>query len=351
MKTKERIILADTDINYIISIQQKFAEELFEQADIEVITDQDYFQSLFSTPQQASVLIVSEDLYNNDLQRHNISHIFLMSEKDDNDDNQDLSTTTLYKYTSVKEIYNVVIGKSLIQPKALTAKNKQTQIVLVYSANGGVGKTTVAMGISACLSKSYKRVLYLNASRLQTFPSLIENHTPIPTDAAVNVKNAEDDIYLNMKYVIRKEAFAYLPPFKLALMSLDIAYKVYRDLALAAKQSNDYDFIIVDADCTFDEEKAELLNIADKVILVCEQTRYSVSSMNHLIANINKNGSDKYIFVCNKFDKNKENALVSHDKVNFTISEYIEQFNDYEKITMEQLAKENSLQKLAYLMI
>ena len=43
---KPRIIIADTDINYIIPLQAKFAEEYPNETDLEIITDADYFAKL-----------------------------------------------------------------------------------------------------------------------------------------------------------------------------------------------------------------------------------------------------------------------------------------------------------------
>ena len=48
---KPRVIIADTDAGYIIPLQLKFAEDFFEKVDLEIITDTDCFESLFSTPQ------------------------------------------------------------------------------------------------------------------------------------------------------------------------------------------------------------------------------------------------------------------------------------------------------------
>ena len=78
---KPRIIIADTDISYIIPLQLKFVEEFFEKIDIEIVTDKAYYEQLFATPQKADILIVSEELYDSSLQRHNIGNIFLMTEQ------------------------------------------------------------------------------------------------------------------------------------------------------------------------------------------------------------------------------------------------------------------------------
>ena len=39
---KPRIIIADTNVNYILSLQLKFAKDFFEKIDLEIITDEEY---------------------------------------------------------------------------------------------------------------------------------------------------------------------------------------------------------------------------------------------------------------------------------------------------------------------
>lgn len=65
--SRPRIIIADTDVNYIQSLQLKFIEEFFEKIDLEIITEREYFDELFSVPQKAEILVVSEDLYESSL--------------------------------------------------------------------------------------------------------------------------------------------------------------------------------------------------------------------------------------------------------------------------------------------
>ena len=60
---KPRIIIADTEEIIISALQLKFAKEFFEQIDLEVITDKDYFRKMFSIPQMAGILIISEEFY------------------------------------------------------------------------------------------------------------------------------------------------------------------------------------------------------------------------------------------------------------------------------------------------
>ena len=350
---KPRIIIADTDVNYIIPLQLKCAEDFFEKVDVEIITDKNFFEETFATPQRADILIVSEDLYSQSIQRHNVAHIFVMNEQYEEEQTADLNVNHIFKYTSIKEIFNEITGKSAEALKLNQSAKQETQVIVFYSAGSGAGKTTAAMGIGASLTKNYKRVLYINASRLQAFQHMLENHSPI-TEGEVYAKlaSAGGNIYSDIKHVIRKEIFCYLPPFKAALMSLGLNYAVYEQIIASAKKSGDYDFIIVDADDTFDEDKATLLNMADKVIVLVKQCLSSVLATNILVSNINGSGADKYVFICNDFQKEEDNALISPGvALKFSVSEYIDHFNRYAAMKPDDLSKESSIQKATFLII
>ena len=350
---KPRIIIADTDAGYIFPLQLKFAEEFFDKVDIEIITDQEYFDKLFSVPQQAAILIVSEDLYDRSLQRHTISNTFLMMEQAEEESTADLNIRRLYKYTSIKEIFSEIVGKSSDALNIAKSQKKEPQIVLFTSANGGVGKTTLALGASICLTRSYKRVLYINADRLQTFQHLLENPTAISAaDVYAKLSNTSANGYNEVKHVIRKEAFSYLPAFKASLMSVGLQYEVFERIAKAAKQSGDYDFVVVDSDVTFDEHKADMLSIADKVVVVTKQNRASVFATNLFVSNITGVHPEKYFFVCNDFDKELDNALIAPSMtLQFSINEYVEHFGHYDQMKCADLARDKGIQKTAFLIM
>ena len=155
------MIIADMDIEYLIPLQLKFVKEFFDRIDLEVITDREYFEELFSKPQRAEILIVSDTLYDPSLQRHNIANIFVMVENEEETDTNGLDVVRLRKYTSVKEIFSEIVGKSAGILNIESEEQKGAQILLVTSADGGTGKTTLAMGLGACLTRNYKRVLFM----------------------------------------------------------------------------------------------------------------------------------------------------------------------------------------------
>ena len=350
---KPRVIIADEDTNYIIPLQFKFVSDFFDKIDLEIISSREYFNELFSKPQNIEILIISEELYDSSLQRHNIGNVFVMSENQDEGQTGNLNVNKLFKYSSIKEIFNEVIGKSAGILDAGKVEKKETQIVLVTSASGGVGKTTIAMGVAACLTKNYKRVLYINASRLQNFQYLMDNKTAISSSEVYSkIINPTEQVYMDIKHVIRKEGFFYLPAFKAALMSIGINYSTFKRISLSAKESADYDFIVIDAENVFDENKTDLLDIADKVVVVTEQSYSSVCATNLLISNINGINSEKYMFVCNGFSKEDYNALIAPEIDNkFTVNEYVEKFDVTGNISSEELAQNNGIRKVSFLIM
>lgn len=309
---RPRVIVADTDESYVIPLQKKFAELFADKIDLEIITDKDYFNQLFSLSQHADILLVSDTLYNSGLKKHDIRHLMILSEHYEPGQTDELDICRLFKYTSVREIFNEITGRCKDTLYAEQDAGKETKIILITSASGGVGKTSVAFGLCRCLERNYKKTLYVNADRLQSFQWMLENGEPI-RDASVyaGLSGNLGNVYRIVRHVIRKEGFSYLPPFKAALMQL-----------------------------------------ADKILIVTKQTEYAVKATNELIQNVNRNNSDKYIFLCNDFKKEEENALLLPTAAHrFTVSEYIEHLPAYEMKGSGLPVQTPGLQKAAFLIM
>ncbi len=349
---KPKIIIADTDEMYLSSLEIKFIEEINEIVDIEIITDTSYFNEHFSNPQSADVLIVSENLYFSDLQKQNISHIYLLSENDEEGSTEDLGVDKIFKYTNTNEIYNQIIVTSGINNTG-TIKPKETIIVLVYSAAGGVGKTTLSMAMCSCLSRNFKKTLYINAHRVNSFQFYLSNQASMPNNIYTEFATVDSNIYSRIKYAIRNEGFDYLPPFGAALSSVNLDFSIYESIIKSAKASKDYDVIVVDSDTAFDFSKASLITMADKVLIITTQSKASVNATNMLLKNMNCSEEDKYIFLCNKFNTDELNALMGTDglKPNFTVNEYIKCIKNIDSISLTEISNDSDIKKIPLLVI
>jgi len=117
--SKLTIIIADEDENYLSPIEIKFLEEIGDVAEIITITDRDYFDEYFGIPRKVDVLIIDKIFYKDYLSKHDINKIFILNETSDK-----IAENEIYKYTSVKDIYDEVIGNVNLRLRYILQKTK-----------------------------------------------------------------------------------------------------------------------------------------------------------------------------------------------------------------------------------
>jgi cellulose biosynthesis protein BcsQ len=350
---KIRIVLADTDEKYLMPLEKKFIDAFEDSAEINVISDPTYLVTFFSTPQNLDILVINEELYNNGFERHNISNTFILSEQPiDDTSTGNLNTNRIYKYTSVKEIINEVMNNNTSNSIRSLKTQEQTKTIMVYSPAGGAGTTTTACGLSAALSKNFKRVLFLGTDNLQSFGYLLADQRPLPGDVEKPMAAQNEYIYELIKPHIRREVFDYIPRFARSLSSLNITSANLMYLVDCIKASKNYDFIIVDTMCDFTEDISKMMSYADTIITVVGQDRVSTYKLERLLQNIDCSDKNKFLFVCNKYKPGEANLLVDEPFINNChINEYVDLENSAGCQTIDSLNNMKGFLKLAFLFI
>ena len=349
------IVLCDEDERYLVPLELKFTEEFGEKAEIIVITDKEYLKSFFSTPQNIDVLIINEDLYDEEYEKQDISNVFLLSEVDNSMQTENMILKRIYKYTSVKQIYNDVVNN--MSSETLRAigdrENNEAEFIMVYSPSGGSGNTLVSMGIAGALSKCNKRVLFISTEVIQGFNYYLSNNEYISNNFEKHLHNHSENIVEVLKGAIRKECFDYLLPFRQATNSYNIKLDDYRYLLESLRKSGDYDYIVVDTSCELSNSKTKLMSFCHKVIVVTMQNKVSTAKLERLINNIDCSDRNKFMFICNKYMDSEVNYLIKNPATNnLTIGEYISNFNFVNNdLSVEFLANDKQFKKLAYMII
>lgn len=347
MKTR-RIIMADPELYYILKLQIKFLKEIQDAYEIDVITDREYFEDCFSTPQNAECLIISENWASSSLSKHNIDHIVVLTGGSDTGADNALYRTRIPKYTSTDEIYIQV--RNILGSELATGKipNKEGSVILFHSASGGTGKTVLSLGIAEYLSKKYYRVLYVNTQSAQSFQYYLEDKTPIPTTVAMSLLDPESNVYQLMREEFREERFCYLPPFAMPMFSYGIQPEIYTQLIKRAKESNEFDYVIVDTGSELDQETAEEIALADKVVMVLMQgpeQRFALKQMLNKLSIKN----DKLIRLCNRVTNTPIKNTAANDDLEITecISEWIREIDPK---TIHDFAASDDIKKMAVLL-
>lgn len=349
--SKLSILLADTDEKYLIPLELKLIEGFQNEADLTVITEPGFLKEYFSVPRHIDVFIINEELYAKEFEKHDIVNTFLLTEQDEGGETGSIAVTKIYKYTSVKEIYAEIVNNIKSKDPDAVNKRNQTRVVTIYSPIGGIGKTTLSMGISAVLSQKYRKVLYINTDCLQTFQFLLSDEEYVETgfERHLSTQNGHIMDYFNL--CVKNEMFDYLPPFHQTLSSLDIQMDDFLYLVEAVKSAKKYDDIILDTSSDFTADKAKLMSCSDSVILVAGQSRTDTLKLERLLSNIDSSDHEKFIFICNRYQQEKENYLIKENMIHQChINEYVRLLDDLDHVTLKQLSGFSDLQKCSLLL-
>jgi MinD-like ATPase involved in chromosome partitioning or flagellar assembly len=153
-----------------------------------------------------------------------------------------------------------------------------------------------------------------------------------------------------LKQHIISGELSYLPAFKTPIVSVGLSFELYRWFIETIKKQGDYDYIVVDSDSAFNQEKVDLISCADKVIFVTDQSDKGINSTNQILKHLSEVNDGKYMFVCNKFHS-VPGGITKYEmsSENYKISEYIEACSDG-KIGFGTLSSLSGIRRLSFLL-
>lgn len=324
---KPVLVIAETDESYLSPLEMKIAFSLSDTVAIEILSEESAFEAFFSQPRTIDILVIDEKLYSSDLYCQSIKKTFILVEELEDVQDEDYSQKSevrLFKYSNLNALYGMIVPTEW-GGRAGTAK--KGQLLPVISSVGGAGCTSVAVGIAAYLAQNYKKVLYLNSQSMQTFQYYLSNQSKLLRNAMTDIRKANQS-YADIKKWFLHDHFDFLPSLETTRHNLGITTEHYSSLAKAAKMSQDYDYVIIDVGTELENGTVELVEEAEKVIVVTRQDAYSAYKTNALAEFFNIGDGEKFLFLCNGYEQDKKNAfsVSARGKINsrIVISEYVE---------------------------
>ena len=301
-----RILMADRDTDYLGPLLAAFVKETESPVGLEVITDTGYLETMLQKPQRIDLLIISEEMYSPQLDRHDIRQILLLQETgpqqigqkspERRPDLQQAGILRISRYARAEEIFLAAAAACpAIRPHG-EAGGPKGQLILVTSLAGGSGKTTAALGLASALTAAYQKVLYLCSDFLQSFGCFFEDDRPV-TERSVYMKlmGRRKGAFEAVQSQIRQEGFDYLPPLKGPLASLGFGEALFGDIARQAAQSGLYHYVILDTDARYDGDRARLMAEADYCLLITGSSRRERAALQCLLAAMDPSRSSRLI--------------------------------------------------------
>lgn len=344
------VVVIELDEDYLLPLEMKLAFAADEKVHFEFITEKGEYQKYFEKLRKIDVLVIDEKLFTEEISRHNIERIYILTEEAENEKTEQEKRTSvikLFKYSNL----NSLIG--MILPDKWLNKNKgeiKGQIIVTCSPAGGTGCTTVSIGVAGFLANKQRKVLYINTQQIQYFQYYFDckDCLPITVAATIGQKNNQYD---SLKQYIKQETFDYLPELPSTRSNLNIDVKMYDQLINQISDSQDYDFIVIDAGNDLNLGEWKMLERADKVLVITEQDEYSKYKLKCLQRFVGFSDQEKFILVYNRFQMNKENNKNTYDigaEDKIQVKEYIENID--QPITIERLSTIKGIQRVGMLM-
>ncbi len=338
--TKAHIVLAVPEEEYLFPLELSLLESPELDAEISAFSDQSCLEAYFAVPRSPELLIIDEAFYSPALLHHSIRNILLLSGQGTVSSHAPDQLHTVYKYADLREI--VQEAKHLLRKTNSSAVSRsKAKVITVFSAAGGSGKTTVAMGISACLSQNHGRVLHMDAEHMQNACYFFSDAAPLPPEASAKLQTVENSLYQLMKPYLRQEGFDYLPAFRASLGSLELDFDCFTRIIEEAAQSGDYDYIIADTDCVLDEAKARLLQRSDRIVMVTQQDPYSLVKTERLQSSLDTTDRSRFLYVCNFFEEGSAQDMTA-------CQAYLPRLPENVRCSLSALRDHPDMQRLAF---
>lgn len=337
---KQKIVIVDTDEDYIVPLEYRLIYEWGDRADIEIITSLKYFNKFFSEPKSIYVLMINEYLYSDKIRKHHISHTFLLKEDEDDIDRAEdrENCQNVYKYSGMKEIYAQISRTIRLSEKATALE--ETKLYVTYSVGGGNGKTILSLALAQALADFGKKVLYISGEDFQDFYIFMETVPVFCRNRMIYSLLAKNQgIIRECTAQIESVDFDYLRPLEQPPVAYQIEQEHYHWLLKEIRKAKLYDVIVFESAICFSEKTIRLFEDSDKVFFICSQGQGAACKFNYLLRSIDV-GGEKFLAICNRYDCLKKDWLKEgRGELGSLISEYVDEQEETLNLKMAKALK------------
>lgn len=317
---KVKIGIIENDVLYLDRLIQSFSNKYAEKIEFFSYTKVDSFLEDYQQKRFDIVLLSSDFTVPEEITNSQMGYGYLVNQNDIDSVNE---VVAIGKYQDLDSLYKQII--SLYASNDSNVKIKQNasgnncKTLLVTSASGGVGTSTMALAIAKNLTNRSKKVLYLNLEK----NAGAEIHLQ-PTgrntfsDIIYLLKSNKSNIALKMEGIVEKSeaGFFYFTPCHNILDMMEFnkacADKLLKELYIIC----DYDYIVIDTKVELDEMGIGLLDYAEAIYLVTDGTQVSCKKLKRFLDSLviqeSQKGSrylSKTSMICNRFsNKNSYEA-------------------------------------------
>ncbi|SCY84540.1 AAA family ATPase [Alkaliphilus peptidifermentans] len=299
---KLNLAIVDSDTDYLRALEHYLMNNFSQRFHVSFFTQIEYlWEVLDKEDHRIDILLINPLMYTEAIEKSNIKLIILLIEG--------ILSTTLDGFPYIKK-YQLgnQIAASILNLYIETYPNQylkpedkaKTTIIGVYSPVGGSGKTTIAILASYIHAQRGKSVFYLN---LENVPSTAVYFEDMKSQNISNLfyylKNKKKNILLKIEGVRQFDTtlgIHYFPPVERLADFEEISWEEIVLLVNTLKESNQYDYIIIDFDSGINMKKWNQISLCNRLLLVLNQDISSQIKGNSFIKEIDRFSADEELF-------------------------------------------------------
>lgn len=210
-----------------------------------------------------------------------------------------------------------------------TAGGRAGNILVVYSPQGGSGKTTLAVNLAAALMRDGARVLLVDADmQFGDVPSFLNLQSPT---SIVDFLDDADDLdveHFDNVLPTHESGLKVLPGPSRPEFADEVRARPDAPAKILATAASNYDFVIVDTSVTLDDITLELFGVATKIIMLSTGSLPAVKNIRFVIDLFDQLQipADKYTLVMNKVysERDRKQAVLSPERIESFLKRKIE---------------------------
>lgn len=317
---KIRLAILDKDENYLIRIVGAFNNRYSDRLIIYSFTDLDTALEGLEK-EKIDVFIASEEFHidTNRIPKKCGFVYFVESSSVESLYDQ----RTVCKYQKVELMYKEILGiyaEISSSNKSYRMDNNESGSVIVFMpVSGGVGSSTMAAACAMALVRKGKRVLYLNLE--QTGSSSLFFHAEGQydlNDIIYSIKSKRSNLALKLESAVKQDetGVCFYETPKMALDMVTLTDEDVQHLIKELTVTTSYDYIIIDADFSFDKKSIEIMKAARNIILVSDGSEISNCKLNRTVSALtimeesdDRNILSRFMILYNKFSSKSGTTL------------------------------------------
>lgn len=317
---RPEILVVDMDEGYVNALEIKIVQKYIAKADIEFITDRIYLQEYLKKEHEILILVVSESMYSEEMKSLLPVYTFILMDEIGNEKLGEF-VYGIFRYSSSQSILNMIenrvpdalfeekkeVASSIAGQDLLSDLDFKTKVVLVTSASGGVGKTTIALALAFIAEEDKQKIIYFNMDCLSNFDRWIQKTSNEFEKEILEVNKTFSDEMDNEQ-------------------KLTDLYEIIT--------SNKYDLVIIDGGINILAVQSDVCERADLILQITGKSSSNIYAANKLYRKLNEKWDRKSIYVCGN-----DIELSCKEHPEFVVQNHISHITDYERMTIDDIRR------------